>query len=110
MSKKTKQMEQAVIIDMDVTLIASAERHVQGLEGGEAVLNAVLNATKNGLSGLDELFHDGGMVREDVRAIATGFLRDATDLEGTALEDRVDQLVAAALKYLRTHQNDFKNI
>ncbi|KRM88096.1 hypothetical protein [Lacticaseibacillus thailandensis] len=103
-------MEQAVLIDMDITLIASAERHVQGLEGHNAVLNAVLDATKNGLDGVDDLFHDGGMVREDIRAIATGFLRDATDLEGTALEDRVDEMVSGAVKYLHSHQGDFKNI
>lgn len=110
MSKNTKKMEQAVLIDMNVTMIANTERHVQGLSGSDAILDAVINATNSGIEGLDELFHDGGMARKDIVAIPTGFLRDATDLDGTALADRVDQFVNDALKYLRSHRADFKNI
>lgn len=104
MARKDDKADQAAVIDIDDNLIAYAEK----ILGHEVDLaQALVDAAQSDLTGLDELFKDGGQGRKEATAIATGYLVDKYQLSGQELTDRSTAMTQQAITYLKHHGDQF---
>ncbi|KRN25471.1 hypothetical protein FC75_GL000385 [Lacticaseibacillus camelliae DSM 22697 = JCM 13995] len=99
-----KKADQAAAVDMIDGLIDYASKH--GVKSDD-LAKTLIDATQNGLDGVDALFKDGGLERQSVEDLATGYLVDRYHLEGDELKARHDDMVKAALETLRKHPESF---
>lgn len=99
-----KKADEAAAVDMVDGLIDYASKH--GIKSDD-LAKTLIDATQNGLEGLDPLFKDGGLERKSVEDLATGYLVDRYRLEGAELKARREEMVKAALETLRKHPETF---
>ncbi|MFD1440676.1 hypothetical protein [Lacticaseibacillus hegangensis] len=99
-----KKADEAAAVDMVDGLIDYASKH--GIKSRD-LAKTLIEATKNGLEGVDALFKDGGLERRSVEDLATGYLIDRYHLEGDELKTRHDEMVKAALETLRKRPEAF---
>ncbi|WP_054676180.1 hypothetical protein [Lacticaseibacillus sharpeae] len=104
--KRNRKKDEAAAIDMNDTLVATAERRLKD----HHVASKLAAAIDNWPDAIDEMLHDGGAATSDYRAIAEGYLRDAYSLTDAELDTAVDQLVAAAHSELKANQKRFDDI
>ncbi|WP_155287173.1 hypothetical protein [Lacticaseibacillus zhaodongensis] len=104
--KRDKKRDDTTVLDMNLTLVANAERK---LADHRAAAGAVAKALANGTAGLTDLFKDDGKAQKDYEAIAEGYLRDAYNIDGSQLERETQALVKQAVQELRSHPEHFAN-
>jgi len=104
--KHDRKKDEQAIIDMNDSLVMDAAGH---LPAGSDVAKALVEATANGVAGLDAALHDDGVAQRDYRAIASGYLIDEYGISGDELDREIEALITEALNYLSHHQQDFDN-
>jgi hypothetical protein len=105
--KKEREARHSAIVDMNDFLFNYAHKTLPETKLTD-LTSTLVNATKGGIHGLDDLFHDNGIGREDnFYAIGLGFVKDFYDLDGEQAKQETDKLAQEALAYLANHGNDF---
>lgn len=102
--KRDKKMDQAAMIDMNDFLVSDAKNR---LKNKRDLAKTLAHAASSDITGLDELLNDNGAARKDYADVATGYLVDRYQLSGDELASARDDLIKAAVKYLRNHTQDF---
>lgn len=102
--KDDKQADHAAAVDVVDGLIDYASKH--GVQSRD-LAKTLIDATKDGLEGVDALFKDGGLERKNVEDLATGYLIDRYHLEGDELTAKHQTIIAEALDLLRKHPETF---
>lgn len=104
--KRDKKRDDTTVLDMNLTLVANAERK---LADHRAAAGDVAKALANGTAGLTDLFKDDGKAQTDYKAIAEGYLRDAYNMDGEELEQETDAMVKQAVQELISNPEHFAN-
>ena len=105
--KKQREARHQAIVDMNDFLFNYAHKTLPDVPLDQ-LAEKVISAAKPDLKGLDGLFHDNGIGREDnFYAIGLGFVKDYYDLGGEQAKQETDKLAEEALAYLGGHSSDF---
>lgn len=103
--KRDQKADQAVLVDMNEDLISYAAGR---LPHDADLAKTLVEATKSGLQGLDDLFKDNGVGRtENFLAIGEGYLVDRYELSGEELNQETEKFAHAALHLLATHEQQY---
>jgi hypothetical protein len=104
--KHNRKLDDAVLLDMNISLVAAAERLIHD----HHVVPRVTAIIDDWPSGVDKLLQDGGATTNDYRATAEGYLRDRYAISGRELDAATDTMVKDAIAYLKKNPGRFDNV
>ncbi|WP_040534220.1 hypothetical protein [Schleiferilactobacillus shenzhenensis] len=105
--KKQREARHQAIVDMNDFLFSYAHKTLPDVPLDQ-LAGKLISAAEPDLHGLDSLFHDNGIGREDnFYAIGLGFVKDYYDIGGEQATQETDKLAQEALAYLKGHSADF---